>query len=64
MAPQDKRAVMARRARMIIPGVAHHVTQRGNLSERIFLEDGDDRSISTCRHNNFIGIAWLAGLIA
>jgi hypothetical protein len=55
---------MARRARMIIPGVAHHVTQRGNRSERIFLEDGDDRSISTCRHNNFIGIAWLAGLIA
>jgi putative transposase len=41
---------MARRARMIIPGVAHHVTQRGNRSERIFLEDGDDRSISTCRH--------------
>ena len=34
---------MARRARMIIPGVAHHVTQRGNRRERIFLEDGDEQ---------------------
>ncbi len=34
---------MARRARMVIPGVAHHVTQRGNRRERIFLEDGDEQ---------------------
>jgi putative transposase len=34
--------VMARQARMIIPGVPHHVTQRGNRRERIFLEPGDE----------------------
>ena len=34
---------MTRLARMIIPGVPHHVTQRGNRRERIFLEDGDEQ---------------------
>lgn len=34
---------MARLARMIIPGVSHHVTQRGNRCERIFFEDGDEQ---------------------
>jgi putative transposase len=34
---------MARLARMIIPGVPHHVTQRGNRRERIFFEPGDER---------------------
>jgi putative transposase len=33
---------MARLARMIIPGVPHHVTQRGNRRERIFFEAGDE----------------------
>ncbi len=33
---------MARLARMIIPGVPHHVTQRGNRRERIFFERGDE----------------------
>jgi putative transposase len=33
---------MARRARMIIPGTPHHVTQRGNRREPIFLEPGDE----------------------
>jgi len=33
---------MTRLARMIIPGVPHHVTQRGNRRERIFFEDGDE----------------------
>ena len=32
---------MARLARMIIPGVPHHVTQRGNRREDIFFEPGD-----------------------
>jgi putative transposase len=32
---------MARLARMIIPGLAHHITQRGNRRERIFLQKGD-----------------------
>ena len=33
---------MASRARMIIPGAPHHVTQRGNRRERIFLAPGDE----------------------
>lgn len=32
---------MARLARIVLPGVAHHVTQRGNRRERVFFEDGD-----------------------
>lgn len=30
-----------RRARLIVPGIAHHVTQRGNRREPIFFELGD-----------------------
>ena len=33
---------MARQSRMIIPGVAHHVTQRGDRREPIFFEPGDE----------------------
>src|SRR6202522_4098992 len=32
---------MARLARTVIAGLPHHVTQRGNRREAIFLEDGD-----------------------
>ena len=32
---------MARLARIVIPGLPHHVTQRGNRREPIFFEDGD-----------------------
>lgn len=32
---------MARLPRVVIPGVPHHVTQRGNRRERTFFEDGD-----------------------
>jgi putative transposase len=32
---------MARLARIIVPGIAHHVTQRGNRREPIFFEPGD-----------------------
>jgi putative transposase len=32
---------MARISRIVIPGVPHHVTQRGNRKEKIFFEDGD-----------------------
>lgn len=32
---------MARLARVVVPGLPHHVTQRGNRREPIFLEDGD-----------------------
>ena len=34
---------MTRRARMIFPDVAHHVTQRGNRREPIFFEPGDQQ---------------------
>ena len=32
---------MARRPRIVVPGLAHHVTQRGNRREPIFFETGD-----------------------
>jgi putative transposase len=32
---------MTRLARMVVSGLAHHVTQRGNPREPIFFEDGD-----------------------
>ena len=28
-------------ARVVIPSLPHHVTQRGNRRERVFFEDGD-----------------------
>lgn len=34
---------MARLARVVLPGLPHHVTQRGNRRERTFFEDGDYR---------------------
>jgi putative transposase len=32
---------MARLPRMVLPGIPHHITQRGNRRERTFFEDGD-----------------------
>ena len=32
---------MARLARIVVAGLAHHVTQRGNRREAVFSEDGD-----------------------
>ena len=32
---------MARLARLVVPGVPHHVTQRGNGRQRTFFEEGD-----------------------
>jgi putative transposase len=32
---------MARFARIVVPGIPHHVTQRGNRREPIFFENGD-----------------------
>ena len=34
---------MARLARVVIPGVSHHVTQRGNRRQQVFFSDGDYR---------------------
>lgn len=38
---------MPRSARMVIPGVAHHVVQRGNRRQRIFFDDADRRAYLT-----------------
>jgi len=35
---------MARLARLVIPGLPHHVTQRGNRREPVFFEDDDHRA--------------------
>jgi putative transposase len=32
---------VARLACVVIPGIPHHVTQRGNGRQRTFFEDGD-----------------------
>jgi putative transposase len=32
---------MTRLARMVVAGLPHHVTQRGNRREAVFFEDGD-----------------------
>ena len=32
---------MTRIARVVVPGLPHHVTQRGNRRECVFFEDGD-----------------------
>ena len=32
---------MARLARIVVPGIPHHVTQRGNRRMEVFFEDGD-----------------------
>jgi putative transposase len=35
---------MTRLARVVIPGLSDHVTQRGNRREAIFFEDGDQET--------------------
>lgn len=35
---------MARLARIVIPGIPHHVTQRGNRRQNVFFGDGDYRA--------------------
>jgi putative transposase len=47
---------MARLSRITVPGLPHHVTQRGNRREAVFLEDGDyalyrDLLAERCRAN-------------
>ena len=32
---------MARLPRVVIPGIPHHITQRGNRREKVFFEDED-----------------------
>ena len=46
---------MARLARVVIPGIAHHVTQRGTRSQDIFFTEADRRAylelVRECAHN-------------
>ncbi len=47
---------MSRLPRIIVPGVPHHVTQRGNRRQRVFIEDDDyalykDWLARSCRSN-------------
>ncbi len=47
---------MARLPRIIVPGAPHHVTQRGNRRQRVFMEDNDyalykDWLAKSCRSN-------------
>ena len=32
---------MARLPRIVLPGIPHHVMQRGNRREKVFFEEGD-----------------------
>jgi len=43
---------MPRRARLVLPGVAHHVTQRGNNRQQVFFSD-DDRAAYVDRMFNY-----------
>lgn len=43
--------IMPRIARVVVPGVAHHVTQRGNRRQEVFFtEDDRQRYLSWLRH--------------
>ena len=37
----DHNCLMARIARIVVPGLPHHVTQRGNPRGQVFFEDAD-----------------------
>ena len=55
---------MARLARIVIPGLPHHVTQRGNGRARVFFEDADyalyrDLLAASCRAAGVEVWAWV-----
>lgn len=54
---------MARLARVVIPGLPHHVTQRGNGRRDVFFSDDDRRMYLAilrdhCRRNDLSMLAW------
>ncbi len=54
---------MARLARVVLPGVPHHVTQRGNGGQQTFFADGDyalyrDLLAAACRSAGVEAWAW------
>lgn len=55
---------MARLARLVVPGIPHHVTQRGNGRARVFFRDGDyaryrDWLGEACRAHGVEAWAWV-----
>jgi putative transposase len=54
---------MARLARIVVPDVAHHVTQRGNRRQEVFFSDDDyaayrDLVAEACARNSVRCLAW------
>ena len=54
---------MARLARIVVPGIAHHVTQRGNRRQEVFFEDADyaaylDLVSASCTSAGVKCLAW------
>ncbi len=54
---------MARLARIVVPGIAHHVTQRGNRRQDVFFEDADYAAYvalvsAACVRANVACLAW------
>ena len=43
VSPLPKVATVSRSAREVVPGLPHHVTQRGNRRQPVFFNDGDYR---------------------
>lgn len=41
--PRYPRFIMPRMVRVVVPGVPHHVTQRGNNRQDVFFTDADRR---------------------
>jgi len=55
---------VTRLARIIAPGLPHHVTQRGNRREAIFFEDGDQELYRDLLAEQQRKARWRAGPIA
>ena len=54
---------MPRPARMVLPGIPHHVTQRGNRKQRLFFDDEDRRAYlrllaQACARHGTRCLAW------
>ena len=54
---------MARLARLVVPDVAHHVTQRGNRRQPVFFGEADyaayvDLVAAACAERNVRCLAW------
>ena len=55
---------MARIACFFVPGLPHHVTQRGNRRERVFFGDEDYEPTATCCRASAASRASRSGPIA